>query len=95
MKEDKLREVSECDICHNQIGSAGIPLFWRVRLERHGLKADAIKRQQGLGMMIGPELAMVMGPNEDMTEKISSKEITVCENCASKSTSVYQMAMEE
>ena len=95
MKEDKLREVSECNICHKQICASGLPLFWRIKLERHGLKADAIKRQQGLGMMIGPELAMVMGTNEDMTEIISSREITVCEDCAGKNTSVYQMAMED
>jgi len=95
VKEDKLREVSECNICHNQIGSTGIPLFWRIRCERYGLKAEAIKRQQGLGMMISPELAMIMGPNEDMADKISSREITVCENCASKELSVYSMAMED
>ena len=46
-------------------------------------------------MMFTPELAMVMGPDEDMTEEISSKEITVCETCAGENTSIYRMAMEE
>lgn len=95
MKEEKLREISECNICHKKIGSTGIPLFWRVKLVRYGLKHNAIKRQQGLGIMIGPELAMVMGPDENMTEEMSSKEITVCENCAGENTSIYRMAMED
>ena len=95
MKEKELRKICTCNICHNQIGNSKIPLFWRVKLERHGINAAAITMQQGLGMMVGARLAMVMGPDEEMTEIISSKEITVCENCAGKFTSVYEMAMED
>ena len=97
MKEKELREVCTCDICKKPIGSSGALLFWRVRLERYGLKADALQRQQGLTMMLGghAELAAVMGPDEDMAEKISSKEVTICEDCAGENTSVYRLAMEE
>jgi len=84
MKELELRKVAKCVICGEKIMHAGIPLFWRVRIERYGLKADAIKRQQGLDMMISPHLAQVMGPDEDMAEKFFSIEITVCETCASE-----------
>lgn len=47
---------------------------------------DALQRQQGLGMMLGGhgDLAMVMGPDEDMAEAITDVEITLCEECASR-----------
>jgi len=84
MKEKELREVATCVLCGKAIGNTGLPLFWRVRIERYGLKADAMRRQQGLGMMIGGQLAQVMGPDEDLAEKTFSTEITVCETCATK-----------
>ena len=84
MKEKELREIATCALCGKRIGDSGLPLFWRVRIRRYGLKADAMRRQQGLGMMIGGQLAQVMGPDEDLAEKISETEITVCETCATK-----------
>lgn len=55
---------------------------------------DVITRQQGLTMMIGHAgLAQVMGPDEDMAEKIYEAEITVCEECAvSKNMPLAAMA---
>ena len=38
-------------------------------------------------------LASVMGPNEDMTECLHERTITVCELCAGKTTSVYMLAL--
>lgn len=84
MKETQLREVAKCALCGEKIGHAKVPLFWRVRIERWGLKMDALRRQQGLTMFLGGHavLAGVMGPDEDMAEKIFTTEITVCEICA-------------
>ena len=94
MKEDELRKVAKCNVCGKPIGHTGLPLFWRVRLERYGLKLDALQRQQGLTMMLGghASLASVMGPDEDMTKTMSSVEITVCEICAMKSEPVMVLA---
>lgn len=93
MKEKELRKVSVCRLCDEKIGKSGLPLFMRVSVKRYGLKADAIKRQQGLGMMLGGHglLAQVMGPNEDMAEIIHENEITVCETCASKNPIIYHI----
>ena len=84
MKEKELRKVANCAMCKKPIGHTGLPLFWRIRIQRYGLKIGALKRQQGLTMMLGghAELAAVMGPDEDMAEKISGVEITLCEKCA-------------
>lgn len=62
MKEKELREHADCSICGKPIGNSGLPLFWKVTVERFGLNVDAVKRQQGLGMMLGAHIAMVMGP---------------------------------
>lgn len=97
MKEAELREVATCKLCQKKIGHTGMPLFWRVRVERYGLKKDALDRQQGLTMMLGgrAQLAAMMGPDEDMAEKISSTEFTICEECAMASTCVAFLAEEE
>ena len=86
MKEKELREKATCKLCGKPIGHTGIPLFWRVRIERYGLKKEAIERQAGLTMTLGghAQLASVMGPDEDMAEKISSIEITVRGGCCTK-----------
>ncbi len=86
MKEDQLREHAKCDVCGKSIGASGLPMFWTVRVERHGLKLDALQRQQGLTMMLGGHagLARVMGPDEEMTTPLMDPvELTVCETCGS------------
>lgn len=84
MKERELREHAVCNLCGKKIGESGLPLFWTAQIQRHGLKLDALRRQTGLEMMLGGHvaLAQIMGPDEDMTQLMSSDEITVCETCA-------------
>lgn len=84
MKEKDLREVAKCVKCGKGFGASGLPTFYRVRIQRYGIDMKAIKRQTGLEMMMGGHIALaqVMGPDEDMAEKISEKEITLCESCA-------------
>lgn len=98
MKENELRENSECYFCKKGIAHTGIPLFWTVDLKRHGLRKDAIDRQQGLSMLLGGNalLAKVMGTDEEMTEVISSKKVSVCETCAANvQTSIIEMGLKE
>ena len=85
MKERELRQHATCSLCNKPIGHTGLPLFWTVKIERFGLNVDAIRRQTGLGMMIGAQLACVMGPDDDMTEPVMDPvTLTVCENCATE-----------
>lgn len=82
MKEPELRKHANCSICGKGIMHAGLPLFYRVTVERFGIDIQATKRQQGLGMMLSPALAMVMGPDEDIAKPMMGPAIvTVCENC--------------
>lgn len=47
MKEKELREVAECANCHKPFGHTGLPLFWRIRIERIGVKLGVVRRQMG------------------------------------------------
>ncbi|MCB2218027.1 MAG: hypothetical protein KQH59_18345 [Desulfobulbaceae bacterium] len=85
MREGELRKHAICSKCGNKIGHTGLPLFWTIRAERHGIKMDVVKRQTGLAMMLGGNalIAAAMGPDEDMTELVDSADLTLCEACAS------------
>lgn len=83
MKESELRAAAVCCLCARRIGETGMPIFYRVRIERHGLNIAAMKRQQGLGMMLGGSLAMAMGPDEEMTTPLMDPvSVTICEPCS-------------
>ena len=97
MREKELAEVMDCKLCGKNIGEAGVPLFWRVKIERHGLDLLAMRRQSGLAMQIGSgALANIMGPDEEMTKPMMEPiEFTVCETCASEKTHcIAYMALE-
>ena len=87
MKEKELRDAATCAICGRPFGACGLPMFWRVRIERHGVKLDAVKRQTGLTMLLGGSamLAAAMGADEDMTVPMMDPvELTVCERCSTE-----------
>lgn len=84
MKERELREHSTCSLCSKPILHTGLPLFWRVTVERFGIDMAAMRRQTGLAMTLGSApLAGVMGPDEDMAKPMMEPvKLTVCESCA-------------
>lgn len=85
MREEELLEHADCSICNRKIGACGVPLFWTAEIKRHGLKIDAIRRQDGLAALIGsPVIANALGPDEEMTEELISQTITICEECATQ-----------
>jgi len=83
MREKELREFCTCSVCNEKIGQKKLPVLWKLKAERHGIKFDAIQRQQGLTMMLGGHaaIAAAMSPNEPMTIGLSSKTIMVCDEC--------------
>jgi len=83
MKERELRKTANCVLCEKPFGHTGIPVFWRVKVERLGVDMKALRRQDGLATLIGnPMIAQVMGPDEEMTTLLGKAEVTVCESCA-------------
>lgn len=84
MKEAELRRHLTCNLCSRQIGHTGLPLFWRVTVERFGIDARAVRRLHGLGEFLGShQLASVMGPDEELAKSLMEPvKATVCEACA-------------
>jgi hypothetical protein len=85
MKEDELRKHIRCSRCGKPIGHTGLPFFWTLTVNRYGLDVGALRRNAGLAAYLGgsAELARIMGPDEDMAEKImDTVTLTLCENCA-------------
>lgn len=86
MKERALRAAATCTNCGEKIGKSGVPMFWRVRIQRLGLDLRALQRQSGLEMMMGSVgLARALSPDEEMTVSVAGPlTVTICEDCADK-----------
>lgn len=84
IKQSELRKIATCALCEKKVGHDGNILFWRVEIRRYGIRADRVRRQTGLEMMMGsPALAAIMGPDEDLAEPVMEpRQVTVCEPCA-------------
>ncbi len=94
VKQDELAKVMYCGVCGKVVNHDGMPLFYRVRVQRYGLDVNALKRQQGLTMMMSGHhaLARIMGPDEDMATRMSDHEVTVCESCSHDTTMMGVLA---
>jgi hypothetical protein len=94
MKEKELREAANCFICGKPFGHTGLPLFWRVTIQRFGVDVGAVNRQTGLTMMLGGNalLASVMGPDEELAKPLGEAiNVTLCETCALEDASIAQI----
>ncbi len=84
----KASEIKKCAKCGKGVMHTGLPLFWRVKIERFGIDKAAVDRRQGLetfygGGQPGAALAGVMGPDEDIARPVmDEKMLILCENCA-------------
>lgn len=97
MKEKELRESAKCGVCEKGFGDTGVPLFWRITIERFGVDMTAVRRQDGLAQMLGSSvLANVMGADEDMTKPtMDPVKVTICEDCIMKPVIIAALAERE
>lgn len=67
--------------------NTGLPLFYRVKMQRFGVDLRAVQEQHGLEMMLGnAALASIMGPDRDIATPITEEfTVLLCENCADAS----------
>lgn len=72
---------------------AGTPIFWRATFQRMGVDLGAVRRTAGLEMALGNvALARIMGPDSAIANPLGeSHSVLVCEQCASRQTSVYEL----
>lgn len=97
MKEKELRKASTCGVCGNLFGHAGLPIFWRIKIERFGVNMKAVVSQDGLAQMIGSSrLAQVMGTDADMTfPMMDPVKVTICEHCITGPVNIAALADKE
>lgn len=93
MKEDEIRKAAKCAMCGKPFGKTGLPLFWRVTVDRYVVDMNAVRRLQGLTMLTGsPVLASVFSPDEVLARQALEVKITVCEDCCTESIPVAYLA---
>jgi hypothetical protein len=95
MGEMELRKHAKCTVCGQGIAHTGLPLFWRLTIERFGVDLAAAKRQDGLAALLGGSavLAQIMGPDEPMAKAVMDPvTVTLCEPCAEKPQLVCALA---
>ena len=97
MKEEELRKSATCGVCEKPVGHTGLPLFWRITIERFGVEMKAIQQQDGLAAMLGSsKLANVMGTDADMTKSMMDPvKVTICEDCIMKPAIIAVLAEKE
>lgn len=85
----KAGDFKPCAICGKGMMHAGLPLFYRVKVESMGIDMKAVQRQAGAEMMMGggvagAKLASVLGPNPDIATPIDAdlQPVLVCQPCA-------------
>lgn|SRR5574340_349506 len=94
----KASEIKKCSKCRKGVMHTGMPLFWRVKIERFGIDMQAVQRLHGLesffgGGRTGAVMAGVMGPDEDLARPVmDAKALILCEDCAMKTLGVAELA---
>jgi hypothetical protein len=82
------KDLKPCAICGKGLMHTGLPLFWRVHVERIGVDAQAVQRQAGLetffgGGHAGAVLADVMGDGAALAKPLDAPTVRlICESCA-------------
>jgi hypothetical protein len=88
-------DIKPCPMCGKSVMHTGLPLVWKITMHRLGLDVRALRREQGLEMMMGGSapLARAFSPNNEFGKEIE-KPITVmvCEPCALDQSIVIRCA---
>jgi hypothetical protein len=76
-------DMKPCANCGKGVMHSGLPLAWKLKVERVGINAQAIQREHGLEMMMGGNVALarVFSPERDFGTLLSSKSLILCEPC--------------
>jgi hypothetical protein len=77
------REITKCVCCGKGLSHGGLPLFWRVTLERFGLDAGAVRRTGAMEQYFdSPAIAEVFSTGEPLGRRVDlSGPMLLCEPC--------------
>lgn len=87
-------DFKPCAICHKGMMHTGLPLFYRVTIERMGIDLRAVRQQHGLEQLTGSVgLADVFSPNSALASPLPDPSVVlICEECAMKETMIAVLA---
>lgn len=94
----KANELRPCDLCGKGLMHSGVPLFFRLTVERLAVDPQAIRERVGLATMFGNTpgagaIAEVFASRSDVaTPFVERHELLVCENCAIDPHCVHSLA---
>lgn len=76
--------MKPCPLCGKGLMHSGVPLAWRVSVQRIGIDLRKVQRQSGLEQMMGNvAIASVFAPESEYGVKIDDPvTMVICEPCA-------------
>ena len=93
------KDLQPCAICNKGVMHTGLPLFWRVRIERMGVDMQAAQRQHGMEQFFGGSgpgavaLADVFNDGAPIAKPLDeAKTVLVCETCALAETHIAMLS---
>lgn len=89
----KTGELQPCALCGQGVMHTGVPLFWRVAFRRMGVDLGAVRRAAGMELVMGGHVALArVFADPDIANPVAEEHaILVCEECAARPTSVYEL----
>ena len=77
----KANEIKKCVLCGKGVMHTGLPLFYRVTIDRMFINKRAVHELAGLQMMLGAQLADVFSTGENIADVGISTILIICEHC--------------
>jgi hypothetical protein len=87
------KELAKCALCKKGVMHAGVPIFFRVTVERFGVDLRAVEREHGLELLTGsPALANVFSDGRPLASRMDLPgTLTVCMGCATAQVCVGRL----
>jgi hypothetical protein len=82
----KASELRVCDLCGQGLMKSGLPLFYKLTIERMAVDMRAVTERHALEMLVGSgTLAEVFAPTADIASPIhEANTLLVCEPCSTR-----------
>ena len=90
----KAGDFTPCAICGKGVAHTGVPLFYRVRIERMGIDHRAVQHASGMEQYFGGAVAIArVFADPEIASRIGDETtILVCESCSVESHPLAMLA---
>lgn len=90
-------DLRPCALCGKGVMHTGVPLFWRVSLQRMGVDLAAVQQGHGMETYFGGHVALARVFHDPEIAKPfgEGRTILVCEECAAEPVSVWRLGLPE